>query len=113
MGGLEDEDVHLIVGERAAWLDALAPRFRAFGAEPPPALDEIYRGFAHDPAMLAALVETAPAVVSFHFGLPRAYMQLGRDRAAARALERARALSDGAQRQRYAAKLAALRAGGS
>ncbi|HWT15998.1 MAG TPA: tetratricopeptide repeat protein [Patescibacteria group bacterium] len=50
---------------------------------------------------------------SFHFGLARAYLQLGRDRAAARALERARALSDGAQRQRYAAKLAALRAGGS
>ncbi len=59
-------------GREAAWLDALAPRFRAFGAEPPPALDEIYRGFAHDPAMLAALVETAPAVVSFHFGLPPA-----------------------------------------
>lgn len=46
---------------------------------------------------------------SFHFGLARAYLQLGRDHAAARALERARALSDGEQRQRYAAKLEALR----
>lgn len=50
---------------------------------------------------------------SFHFGLARAYLQLGRDRAAARALERAHALSDGEQRRRYAAKLAALRDGGS
>lgn len=50
---------------------------------------------------------------SFHFGLARVYVQLGRDRAAARALERARALSEGEQRQRYVAKLAALRSGGS
>jgi Flp pilus assembly protein TadD len=50
---------------------------------------------------------------SFHFGLARAYLQLGRDRAAARALERAHALSEGEQRRRYAAKLAQLRGGGS
>jgi len=56
----------------AAWLQALAPSFRAFGAEPPVRLREIYRSFGEDDAMLAALVETAPAVVSFHFGLPDA-----------------------------------------
>ncbi len=56
----------------AAWLDALTPQFRAFGAEPPARLDVIYRSLADDAAMLAALVEAAPAVVSFHFGLPPA-----------------------------------------
>ena len=54
----------------AAWLAGLAPAFRAHGAEPPTALRTIYRSFADDDAMLAALVEAAPAVVSFHFGLP-------------------------------------------
>jgi nitronate monooxygenase len=54
----------------AAWLAALAPAFRAFGAEPPAALRTLYRGFNDDDAMLAALVEAAPPVVSFHFGLP-------------------------------------------
>lgn len=58
-------------GEReAAWLAALAPTFRAYGAEPPAALRTIYRSFAEDDAMLAALVEAAPPVISFHFGLP-------------------------------------------
>ena len=56
----------------AAWLTALAPAFRAHGAEPPAALRTIYRSFADDDAMLAALVETAPPVISFHFGLPTA-----------------------------------------
>jgi nitronate monooxygenase len=56
----------------AAWLNWLAPRFAEFGAEPPPSLRTIYRSFADDAAMLAMLVETAPPVVSFHFGLPPA-----------------------------------------
>jgi nitronate monooxygenase len=54
----------------AAWLAALAPSFRAYGAEPPDALRTIYRSFREDDAMLAALVAAAPPVVSFHFGLP-------------------------------------------
>jgi nitronate monooxygenase len=54
----------------AAWLAGLAPAFRAHGAEPPTALRPIYRSFAEDDAMLAALVEAAPPVVSFHFGVP-------------------------------------------
>jgi nitronate monooxygenase len=54
----------------ARWLEALAPRFRAFGAEPPARLDEVYRTFVGDEAMLALLVEERPPVVSFHFGAP-------------------------------------------
>lgn len=54
----------------AAWLAALAPTFRTHGAEPPATLRTIYRSFTEDDAMRAALVEAAPPVVSFHFGLP-------------------------------------------
>lgn len=54
------------------WLEALAPLFRRYDAEPPAALREIYRSFVEDDAMLAVLVDLAPAVVSFHFGLPDA-----------------------------------------
>ncbi|HEY6828810.1 MAG TPA: nitronate monooxygenase [Gemmatimonadaceae bacterium] len=54
----------------AAWLDGLAPTFREYGAEPPARLRTIYRSFVEDDAMLAALVETAPSVISFHFGIP-------------------------------------------
>jgi nitronate monooxygenase len=52
------------------WCEALRPAFAAFDAEPPTALRTIYQSFAQDDAMLALLVETRPAVVSFHFGLP-------------------------------------------
>jgi nitronate monooxygenase len=55
---------------QSAWLSALGPVFRRFGAEPPAALEEIYTSFAVDEAMLALLLEARPAVVSFHFGLP-------------------------------------------
>lgn len=54
----------------AAWLTALTPTFRAFDAEPPRTLRTLYRSLDEDDAMLAALVEAAPRVVSFHFGLP-------------------------------------------
>lgn len=54
----------------AAWLDALAPIFARFGAEPPKALRTIYKSFADDPEMLSMLLEVRPPVVSFHFGLP-------------------------------------------
>jgi hypothetical protein len=56
--------------QEAAWLAAMAPLFREFDAEPPTTLRPIYRSFVEDDDMLALLVETAPAVVSFHFGLP-------------------------------------------
>lgn len=54
----------------ATWLNAMKPAFARFDAQPPRRLRTIYRSFAQDEAMLAALVSLAPAVVSFHFGLP-------------------------------------------
>jgi len=54
----------------AAWLEYLRPQFEKFGSRPPERLREVYRSFADDDAMLAALVATKPRVVSFHFGLP-------------------------------------------
>ncbi len=61
----------------ARWLAAMGPVFAGFDAAPPDALRTIYTSFAEDDAMLATLVELAPPVVSFHFGLP------GADRVAA------------------------------
>lgn len=55
-----------------AWLDALAPVFKEFDATPPKALRTIYQSFVDDDAMLALLLDAAPPVVSFHFGLPDA-----------------------------------------
>lgn len=63
--------------KEAAWLDALTPLFAEFGARPPKRLRTIYDSFADDDSLLAVLIEAAPAVVSFHFGLP------GSDRIAA------------------------------
>lgn len=54
----------------SAWCQALAPAFAAYGAEPPATLRAPYRSLDEDDAMLAALVETAPPVISLHFGLP-------------------------------------------
>lgn len=55
----------------AAWLDYLAPTFARYGATPPAALREIYLSFVEDEAMYEMFLEERPAVVSFHFGLPR------------------------------------------
>jgi nitronate monooxygenase len=54
----------------AAWTQRLKPEFTALGAEPPTALREIYETFRGNAAMTALLLETRPAIVSFHFGLP-------------------------------------------
>src|SRR4051812_23446655 len=56
----------------AEWLTALGPTFRSYGAEPPSELQTIYRSFEEDDAMLEALLECVPPVISFHFGLPSA-----------------------------------------
>lgn len=56
----------------AAWLAWLAPIFAEFGAEPPTTLRPIYKSFAEDPEVLAMVLDMAPPVVSFHFGLPSA-----------------------------------------
>lgn len=55
----------------AAWIARAAPVFAAFDAAPPEALSEIYLSFRQDDAMLRVLLESRPAVISFHFGLPR------------------------------------------
>ena len=56
----------------AAWLQWLEPLFAEFGAPPPMTLRTIYTSFADDPDMLGMLLDLAPPVVSFHFGLPPA-----------------------------------------
>ena len=55
----------------ARWLEWLTPQFAQFGAAAPKSLREIYTSFVEDPAMLDMLLEERPAVVSFHFGLPK------------------------------------------
>lgn len=54
------------------WLEALKPVFERYDAQPPTAIHEIFTSFLADPAMLELFLETRPAVVSFHFGLPSA-----------------------------------------
>ena len=63
---------HADPAREAAWLEHLRPHFEKFGARPPQRLREIYRSFLEDDAMLSALLEAKPRVVSFHFGLPAA-----------------------------------------
>lgn len=55
-----------------AWLTRMAAIFADYGATPPDALREIYPSFHSNPVMLDLLLAERPAVVSFHFGLPRA-----------------------------------------
>lgn len=56
----------------AAWLAHLAPLFAEVGAELPTGLNEIYKSFLADDEAFEMLLEQRPAVVSFHFGLPKA-----------------------------------------
>jgi nitronate monooxygenase len=53
-----------------SWIAYLRPWFERFDVEPPVALREIYKSFVNDDDMLDMLLETRPAVVSLHFGLP-------------------------------------------
>lgn len=55
----------------AGWIDAMAPLFDRYGGTPPAALRTIYTSFDDDDDMLAMLVDEAPPVVSFHFGIPK------------------------------------------
>ena len=56
----------------AAWLERLRPEFNRLGASPPARLKAPYKSFLEDDEMLALFLQTKPAVVSFHFGLPQA-----------------------------------------
>ncbi|MCM2129377.1 NAD(P)H-dependent flavin oxidoreductase [Larsenimonas rhizosphaerae] len=52
------------------FIEAMRPAFARFDAEPPEVLREIYTGFNDDPELLEVVLETRPAVASFHFGVP-------------------------------------------
>jgi nitronate monooxygenase len=54
----------------AAWIARFRQEFFALGAEPPSSLREIYQTFRGNSEMTKLLLQTRPAVVSFHFGLP-------------------------------------------
>ncbi|EPQ5228946.1 NAD(P)H-dependent flavin oxidoreductase [Providencia stuartii] len=53
-----------------AWSQYLAPYFAQFNETPPSYLNEIYDTFLDNSEMLSMLLETKPAVVSFHFNIP-------------------------------------------
>lgn len=55
----------------ARWLDQLAPHFARVGAEPPKSLTPGYPSVLESDALLAAVLAAPPALVTFHFGLPR------------------------------------------
>ncbi|MCE7058245.1 nitronate monooxygenase, partial [Algoriphagus sp. AGSA1] len=54
----------------AAWLEHLKPLFTECGANLPTSLNEMYKSFIGDDEAFNMLLDTRPAVVSFHFGLP-------------------------------------------
>ena len=58
------------VARETAWLNRLRPEFARFDAVPPAELADGFTSFRVNPAMLQLLVDTSPAVISFHFGLP-------------------------------------------
>ncbi|HAV1789097.1 NAD(P)H-dependent flavin oxidoreductase [Enterobacter hormaechei] len=53
-----------------AWIERFRDVFERYGASLPVALQEIYQTFHDNDAMAEILLETAPAAVSFHFGIP-------------------------------------------
>jgi nitronate monooxygenase len=57
---------------QSRWLERLRAEFARFEAQPPTDLQELYRSFVDDDAMLAMLLAQKPRVVSFHFGVPPA-----------------------------------------
>lgn len=52
------------------WIEALRPAFAQFSATPPAQLQCIYPSFLDNDDFLQLVLETRPALVSFHFGLP-------------------------------------------
>ncbi|GGF26494.1 NAD(P)H-dependent flavin oxidoreductase [Hymenobacter cavernae] len=60
------------VPRESRWLEYLGPFFAELGSTPPASLPKPYKSFVENEAMLRLLLETRPAVISFHFGLPPA-----------------------------------------
>lgn len=56
----------------ARWLDRLSPYFARFGAVAPDSLTPGYPSVLESDELLAVVLDAAPALVTFHFGLPRA-----------------------------------------
>lgn len=54
----------------AQWIEQLRPEFSRFNRHPPETLAEIYLSFKQNPQMAELLLDLAPAVISFHFGIP-------------------------------------------
>lgn len=52
------------------WIKALTPAFAKFSALPPAQLNCIYPSFLDNDDFLNLVLETRPALVSFHFGIP-------------------------------------------
>ncbi|SDK46302.1 NAD(P)H-dependent flavin oxidoreductase [Paracoccus chinensis] len=55
----------------ARWLDRLTPHFTKVRAEPPRSLTPRYPSVLESDELLAAVLAAPPALVTFHFGLPR------------------------------------------
>ncbi|MBB1498796.1 nitronate monooxygenase family protein [Paracoccus sp. MC1862] len=55
----------------ARWLARLAPHFQRFGATPPATLVPRYPSLLESDELLDSVLTGQPAVVTFHFGLPR------------------------------------------
>lgn len=53
----------------ARWIALLRPLFARFGGEPPETLTEIYHSFLANQPMAELILDLAPEVVSFHFGV--------------------------------------------
>lgn len=55
-----------------AWLEVLRPYFARFGAQPSVALEPAYA--APGSEVLILLLDTKPAVISLHFGIPDGFV---------------------------------------
>lgn len=65
------EPLHRDCAAEARWLERLAPYFARFDAPPPRVLGDAYPSTLESDALLDRVLAAAPALVTFHFGLPR------------------------------------------
>ncbi len=65
------QPLHRDSAAEARWLDRLAPHFARFDAAPPRMLENAYPSTLESDALLDRVLAAAPALVTFHFGLPR------------------------------------------
>lgn len=53
------------------WIEHLRPQFERYQLALPSSVNKLYTSFLEDNEQLALILETRPAAVSFHFGLPK------------------------------------------